>query len=788
MDRPSGPDETSQGTLTTRLVGRLSGALWVLCGSLVVAAGPFVPLPPRANRPGVVVIGLVAIVCGVVIWLVPWERWRRSATLWIVPFAFAVIAIHDRLTGGDGFVYAIFYLVAFVWIGLAHPPGTSLRFFPLLAVAYLAPLFDMGSMGSSLALASAAYALPCCVLVGETVAWVGAHLRRSEAALADAEERFRGAFQYAPIGMALASCDGLLVRVNQAFGDIVGRDPEDMVGMAIRELTHPDDWASNAAEIQALFAGTIESYQLEKRYLHRDGTVVWVSVSSSCVRDADGHPSYMIGQIEDVTERREMRERLAHDAVHDLLTGLPNRALFMDRLHGALHRSQRGGQQVALFFLDLDRFKLINDSLGHEVGDRLLQTVADRLGRALRASDTLARFGGDEFTALCEVRDRGEALEIARRLASSMAQPLASSDGEMFVSVSIGLALSVGGTESGPELLRNADVAMYKAKEAGPSHIVVYREDEEASTVRRLRTSNELHRALERDELVLHYQPQVDLHTRTMVGLEALVRWRHPTRGLLLPGEFIPLAEDSGLIVPLGGWVVSEACRQTAAWHAQRTAAGQDDARLNISVNVSAQQIADPAFPRQVASALEESALDPDRLWLEITESTLMGNSDLTIATLTSLRDLGLHLEIDDFGTGYSSLSYLKRLPIETLKVDRSFIDELDSNQEDVAIVRTIIALGESLGLSVLAEGVERQSQAEQLQKLNCYLAQGFLFGRPLPADALSPFPTDDLGSWQSTNGPHPVPSPPQVAALPVPVRLGQTGWPSGHHAFSGTP
>jgi EAL domain-containing protein (putative c-di-GMP-specific phosphodiesterase class I) len=275
-----------------------------------------------------------------------------------------------------------------------------------------------------------------------------------------------------------------------------------------------------------------------------------------------------------------------------------------------------------------------------------------------------------------------------------------------------------------------------------------------------------------------------------MVGLEALVRWRHPTRGLLLPGEFIPLAEDSGLIVPLGSWVVGEACRQAAAWQIPRTAAGQDQARLNVSVNVSAHQIADPSFPRQVATALEESGLDPDRLWLEITESTLMGHGDLTIGTLISLRDLGLHLEIDDFGTGYSSLSYLKRLPIETLKVDRSFIDELDSNQDDVAIVRAIIALGESLGLSVLAEGVERLTQAEQLQRLNCYLAQGFLFGRPLPADALAPFPTDDLSSWQTTLDPDPALSPAtsDVSALPVPVRLGQSGWPSGHHAFSGTP
>ncbi len=701
--------------MSTRLVGRLSGALWILCGLLVVAAGAFVPLPPAASRGGVVVIGLVAVLCGAVIWFIPWQRWRRSATLWIVPPAFAVIALHDRFTAGDGFVYATFYLVAFVWIGLAHPQGTSLRFLPLLAVAYAAPLIDMDMARSSLAVASAAYVLPSCVLVGETVAWVGSRLRRSELALADAEERFRGSFEHAPIGMALATCDGVLVRVNQSFGDIVGHDPADMTGMAIRQLTHQEDWETNAAEIASLRDGETDSYQLEKRYIHADGHEVWVSVSSSCVRDENGRPSYMIGQIEDITERRQMRERLAHDAVHDLLTGLPNRSLFMDRLEQSLHRAQRGGQQVALYFLDLDRFKLINDSLGHEVGDRLLRRVADRLSRTVRKADTLARFGGDEFTVLCEVKDQDEAVEIARRLSTSMDQPLASADGEMFVSMSIGLALSGSGAESGPELLRNADVAMYRAKASGPSHIVIYREDEAADTVRRLRTSNELHRALERNELELHYQPQVDLHTKTMVGIEALARWRHPTRGLLLPGEFIPLAEDSGLIVPLGAWVVTEACRQTAEWNSGRGRAGQEDIRLNVSVNVSAQQIADPSFPREVAAALDASGLSPDKLWLEITESTLMGNGDLVISTMNALKDLGIHLEIDDFGTGYSSLSYLKRLPIETLKIDRSFIDELDTNAEDIAIVRAIIALGDALGLSVLAEGVERWSQAAQL-------------------------------------------------------------------------
>jgi diguanylate cyclase (GGDEF)-like protein len=443
-----------------------------------------------------------------------------------------------------------------------------------------------------------------------------------------------------------------------------------------------------------------------------------------------------------------MRERLAHAAVHDQLTGLPNRVLFMDRLELALSRAQRDHHRVALMFLDLDRFKLINDSLGHEMGDRLLERVAHRLGGALRSVDTLARFGGDEFTVLCEVSDKSEALEIALRLVQAMQQPLNLADSELFVSVSVGVALSLDGLESGTELLRNADVAMYRAKEIGPSRIEVYRTDDETGTIRRLRTSNELHRALERDELEVFYQPMVDLHTETMVGMEALVRWHHPTRGLLLPGEFIGLAEDSGLIVPLGAWVLREACRQAARWDALRIAAGENPGLLNISVNVSAQQLADPTFPRQVASALTESGLDPDKLWLEITESTLMSTGDASVAALAALRGLGAHLEIDDFGTGYSSLSYLKRLPVETLKVDQSFVDELDCDADDVAIVRAIVGLGDSLGLAIVAEGVERRAQAIALMALGCSIAQGYLFGYPQPASSLEPYPADDLSSW----------------------------------------
>jgi diguanylate cyclase (GGDEF)-like protein/PAS domain S-box-containing protein len=566
--------------------------------------------------------------------------------------------------------------------------------------------------------------------------------------LREAHERFRSAFVNAPIGMAMADLDGRIIRANPAMGDIVGRLPEALVGMSVHDLTHPDDRETSRAEMHRLTSTGAIGYQIEKRYIHSDGHEIWVSVSVSCVQDEQERPLYLIGQIEDVTERRALREHLAFAAIHDPLTSLPNRELFMDRLEVALGRATRGGHRVAVIFLDLDRFKLINDSLGHDVGDQVLQAVADRLRSVMRGGDTLARFGGDEFTVLCdEVNDETDAIEVAQRLVRVMGQPLVLESGEVFVSLSVGIALSSGG-ELGKVTLRNADIAMYRAKDRGPSRIEVYREDDEHHIVSRLRTSNELHRALERHELELHYQPFVDLHTEMLVGMEALVRWQHPTRGLLLPGEFITLAEDSGLILPLGNWVLQEACRQVAAWHVLRTEAGEDNDLFNISVNVSAVQLSDPAFVGHVAEAMEATGINPDRLWLEITESTLMRDADEAVVVLRALRDLGLHIDIDDFGTGYSSLSYLQRFPVEALKIDQSFVAELDQRADNAAIVRAIIGLGDSLGLPIIAEGVERRSQVAKLRTLGCHLAQGYLFGRPLPARSLGVYPHDDLSSW----------------------------------------
>jgi diguanylate cyclase (GGDEF)-like protein/PAS domain S-box-containing protein len=573
--------------------------------------------------------------------------------------------------------------------------------------------------------------------------------KKSEMALAEAEDRFRTSFDEAPIGMILVDWTGHVLQANRAFCEIVGRDQDDVTGMSADALTHPDDRQVSLAWRTRLADREVENYQIEKRYLHADGHPVWTSLHASFVRDPQGNPLYAIGQIEDITERRAMSALMAHAAIHDPLTDLPNRVLFSDRLELALARSLRGSRHVAVLFLDLDHFKLINDSMGHDGGDQLLRAVAQRIRHSVRPGDTVARFGGDEFTILFEdVTDAASARDAAERTLTALSRPFDLDEGEVFVSASVGIALSVTGRDTPAILLRNADAAMYRAKERGRGGIELYDIHDDPWTVRRLRTGNDLHRALERNEFELHYQPFVDLHTTTMVGVEALVRWRHPRRGLLAPGEFIDLAEDTGLIVPLGYWVIGEACRQAVVWRDLRERADQEAWRLMMSVNVSPRQLVERNFASRLIEIVEASGVDRDTILLEVTETTVMRDPDHAIAVLETLKGHGMHICIDDFGTGYSSLSYLKRLPVETIKIDRSFVDGLGEEREDTAIVRAVIGMADSLRLLCVAEGVETYGQVEALRALGCQIAQGFLFGHPLSVDRLAPFPRDDLSSW----------------------------------------
>ena len=434
-------------------------------------------------------------------------------------------------------------------------------------------------------------------------------------------------------------------------------------------------------------------------------------------------------------EHAQAHGRLAHQAAHDPLTDLPNRALFLDRLSHALQRARRE-PSVLVLFLDLDDFKDVNDSLGHSAGDQLLHQVAGRLQAVVRPGDTVARFGGDEFTVLCE-RVRGElhAVEVAERISAALAQPFHLEGQELFVRASIGLALGTNPSDEPHELVENADAAMYRAKERGGSCYEMYDKGMRVRAVARLGTHNDLHRAVERSEFRLWYQPIVSLSTGEVLGVEALVRWEHPREGLLSPDRFVPVAEESGLIVPIGEHVLRQACRQAVAWPSLPL----DDGPLSMSINLSPRQLADPRLVDTVAAALTESSVDPTRISLEITETALMNDIDASGATLARLKDLGVQLMVDDFGTGYSSLSYLQRLPVDGLKVDRSFVTRLGSHDHgSESIVRAVVNLAHNLDMVAVAEGIETEAQEACLRRLDCDTGQGFRYARPMPADDLT--------------------------------------------------
>ncbi|MGZ4804146.1 MAG: EAL domain-containing protein [Acidimicrobiia bacterium] len=577
----------------------------------------------------------------------------------------------------------------------------------------------------------------------------------SESALLEAQEAFRHAFDDAPIGIALVGLDGRIMRANRAIGELFGRDQAELLGESVSDITHPDDRESSEAQLRRLLAGEIERYRLEKRYLRPHGDVVWASLSVSLVRDAEQQPVYCVGQLEDITERRALADRLSHEAAHDAMTGLPNRARFMDRLLVALHADQDREGRVAVLFVDLDQFKVINDGLGHAAGDQVLATIADRLRRVLRPGDVVARFGGDEFTVLCDdVSGETAALELANRLGEAIAEPIPLGAGEVFITASVGIALSGNDDDTPETLLRDADTAMYRAKAEGRAQTCVFREDNREFAVTQLRTANELHRALERDEFRVYYQPILRIDSGRLVGFEALLRWRHPERGLLPPGDFIGLAEDTGLIVSIGAWVLETACDQAARWHRTMLDRAASE-RLAINVNLSPRQLADPALASQVATTLQRAGLPASSLCLELTENTLMHHTDSVLDAMHALRAQGIHLSIDDFGTGYSSLAYLQRFPVESLKIDRSFVDGVGHEAGDTSIVRAVVNLAHALGLVAVAEGVETPEQLDVLRSIGCDLAQGYLLGRPAPPELINvteESPTADAGLEPTTS------------------------------------
>jgi len=557
----------------------------------------------------------------------------------------------------------------------------------------------------------------------------------TEAALREAEERFRKAFDDSRVGMALVSLDGSFQRVNRALSEICGRPENSLLGQRFGEIIYPSDREREIEALREVSDGESYGYRGETRCEHARGHPVWISLTVSPVYDSNGILSYLIAQMEDISERKQSEERLTRQALHDSLTGLPNRTLFADRVRMATTR--RTSQGFALIYLDLDGFKLVNDTLGHAAGDQVLIEVARRLERLLRAGDTLARLGGDEFALLCEGVAEAEAKTIADRVIAALTRPIVVQDREIIQAASIGIALYGPGVrvEEPDEMLGEADMAMYRAKAAGKSNYALFERWMREGDTDRASLERELREALAGDEIVVHYQPEVDLIRGEITGAEALVRWRHPERGLLEPAQFLFVAETSDLIADIDDLVLREACRQTSIWRAEMPLAES----FTVSVNISERRLSDPDLSPKIAQAIADARLPASSLCIEINERAVMDRRAAALSAIPDLRELGIRLLIDDFGVAISSFGSLKRLPrLNAIKIDASFIAGLGRSPEDSAGVAAIIGLAHGLKLTATAEGVERDEQLRELQALHCDRGQGYYFARPQPPEALA--------------------------------------------------
>jgi diguanylate cyclase (GGDEF)-like protein/PAS domain S-box-containing protein len=578
--------------------------------------------------------------------------------------------------------------------------------------------------------------------------WDVTELTRAQKALETSQERYALAVEGAKDGLwdwdFRANTVYFAARWKSMLGHEdheIGGDPEEWLSRV-----HPDDRSRVKAEIAAHVQGGSAHFESEHRMRHKDGTYLWMLSRAIAVRAPGGKATRMAGSQTDITDRKRVEEQLARQAFYDTLTGLPNRALFMDRLDQAIRRARRRSDVLfAALFLDVDRFKDVNDSLGHLKGDALLAAVARRLESCVRPGDTVARLGGDEFTILLDdMRAPDDAVQVAQRIQQQLAQPFAIEGKEIFASASIGIAPG-GGYERAEDLLRDADTAMYRAKERGRACYEVFDQAMHARAVRRLELETDLRRAIERNEFRVFYQPIVSLKDDRLSGFEALVRWQHPQRGLLGPGEFLPLAEENGLILPIDLLVLREACRQTRLWQ-ERYA---PNPALRISVNLSTRQFARPDLVERVSAILQETGFDGRNLSLEITESVLIEDSASIPELLRRLRELHVQFSLDDFGTGYSSLGYLHRFPIDYLKIHHSFVGALGRPGSQGQLVRTITTLAGNLGMGVVAEGVETPEQLAHLRDLQCDRVQGFYFSKPVAPPAAELLVAKGL-SWQA--------------------------------------
>jgi len=589
-------------------------------------------------------------------------------------------------------------------------------------------------------------------LLGAVLVFRDITARRSvENLLRESEERFHSAFDLAAIGMALVAVDGRFLQVNSSLCKIFGYSAEVLLISNLQMLTHDDDHDKVLGHhLRQLLTDELPSFQIELKCYHKIvGKMVWALLSASLVRNAAEEPQYSIIQIQDITDRKHAEQQLVYIGNHDPLTGLLNRVQFHDRFTQALSSVQRHETKLALMFLDLDRFKLINDTLGHRIGDLLLQAVSERLKSSIRINDTLARLGGDEFVVLLsDINLIDDVARIAQKTIELLTQPFTLEGNDIVITASVGISVYPDDGENSQILLTNADTAMYLAKERGKNNYQFYTMEMTARSLERMTIERGLRQALTHHELKLHYQPQIDSTSGRAVSVEALIRWQHPEWGLVYPDRFIAVAEETGLIVPIGTWVLRTACLQAKAWQEN------DGAFTHVAVNVSPRQFLEKDLFQTIKEVLAETGLNPSSLELEITESAVMQDPKRTLHILQQLHDLGIQLSIDDFGTGYSSLTYLRQFPVHSVKIDRSFVLDIPGDEGSMTLVRAIIALAHELKLTVTAEGVETEEQSAFLKTHQCNMLQGYLFSRPVEAGVLE---TDS--STLLRHGSHPLSS-----------------------------
>ena len=662
-----------------------------------------------------------------------------------------------QLKRGERFLQSAALVSVFRWVGLAYAGSASLAtllflvyqqqgvaallvMVPLLALLLLALhfYFKQQEEAERVREASVDVAAREASMATREAQAADRHLRELQAS----ERRFHSAFTHASIGMALLAFDGRILQANPALCALLGRDEATMASHTFQSLVAPEDRKRMKRQLglaQHDGSGSeseFEAFAAELRCQRADGSTVWLALHCSFFTEPEAEAPCLILQAQDVSARRSAEAGLAHMAFHDGLTGLPNRRRFLECLQGAVSRSKANPQHVwAVMFLDFDRFKLVNDSLGHNVGDELLQHLARRLQEKLRPGDTVARLGGDEFVILAEhIEHERDVIVLAERLMEALRRPVLVAGHELTATASIGITFSAFGYDNAEDVLRDADTAMYKAKNEGKARFAVFDESLHTAVSARLRLEGELRQAIAQGELSVVYQPLFKLGPagNVLTGFEALVRWPHPSGDTLQPTSFLPIAEETGLMLQVSDFVLHCACRQLRLWQQS----SPELAELTMSINLSAHDLAHPALVARISRAIVEAGLRPEHLTLELTEDILMSGIASAVDTLSALRKLGVRLAVDDFGTGYSSLSHLSRLPIDSLKIDRSFVHQLKRNSDDAAVVAAIVQLGSTLRKAVVAEGIETADQVEQLRELGCELGQGFHLSTPLSEEA----------------------------------------------------